>query len=656
MKTLAGVLLGLGLVGCSGDDGGPTGGNNNDNVSLEPGRAVSDSIGPSGGSLTATSSSGVKYTLAFPAGALETFTSISMTPVKAIDSLGVSGLAGAVQLEPSGLKLGKPAVLSIENGGSPGAGLFLVGFNYEGDAESVAAGLVKDSSGVLQILVQHFSGAGAAFATLGQIQALAPSGPGNQSQTYINQLVTLAQASPRDFAAEAGVMRTWMDSVIVPNLANAVNDVALIIAVGDYTFWTQTEIAFGITGADPAFQPERDQAAQAALANIRQAVGDNNSECSANDDLDHANGVLFWQTVAHDFGLDTPANGLDRQSVLNTLCVEIAFLNVTYPNPPVVGQPHSLDVEAELRFRSSGNIQVQPLSFTLTLSGTQQAGPINGLSDPLGNFTAVVTPAQPVMTIEISACLFTAQVPYADVCGTNIVFRGANDLTGTWTGPFTLTDLAFGSITPIQLNLTQNQNAVGGSFEVKVPNGPFGAVSGTLVGDTVFQFTLDGGAPCNGRVINGTARLINQRLEVFLSGPGCNGTQVSGTLFANRTTTPVQGVYLGTGQCSGDPACPIPGGYSFGTMVVQLGDTLFFEGASSFISFDSGISDFTAILSGGGFTGNDGDHGCIFAHVSCLPAPGGNLPLSGGISGTTLNGSYFETDSGFSETFNLQRQ
>ena len=80
---------------------------------LERGRTVSRSIGPAGGTVSATSAGGAAFALAIPAGAVSAPTTISLTPVKRIKGFPLRGPRFAVQLSPDGLALLEPATLTI---------------------------------------------------------------------------------------------------------------------------------------------------------------------------------------------------------------------------------------------------------------------------------------------------------------------------------------------------------------------------------------------------------------------------------------------------------------------------------------------------------------------------------------------------------------
>ena len=526
------------VLACGSDTSGPGGGGGT-RLSLDQHAAVEDSVTAAGKVLTATSH-GVTYTLSIPAGAVKVPTSITMTPVTAIDSLGLSRLVGAVDLQPQGLVLGKAATLRIAVSHAPGAGEGLVGFNYEGDADSLAPLLTVDSSAAIVLSIRHFSGAGAAYATLPEIQAFFPHPAlSNNTQAYVDSMFQLMTTSPRDFVAEQALMRLWFSNIVLPALQAAPNDVALLYAMSEYDYWRNVQTTGHLIPNDPLFQPQRDTFALEALPVLQLAAGENNTACATLKDIGFASNVLYWQDVAHGLGVDTVGSGLDRATILAGLCVQVSFLNVAYPDPATVGVPHSLDVEVELRFPSDGSLLIQPFAMTITPVGMQQAGPITGFTDALGNFTTVLTPTQTTISVGIQACLFSAQVPYADVCGTNGVLQGATDLSGAWSTANFLTDIA-------DVVITQNQNAVHGDY-ANVPNEVGTSVTGTftatLSNDTLFNFTLDAdtrfGFGCPG-TFTGPASVRAAGNEIFASvtGPSCTQGTVSFGLLFYRVTTP----------------------------------------------------------------------------------------------------------------------
>ena len=83
-------------------------------VTLDPARAISKTLGDTGGFLEATDSRGTRYRLVVPPGALLGSLEVTMTPVATIGALPFSGgLRGAVYLQPEGILFGQSALLTI---------------------------------------------------------------------------------------------------------------------------------------------------------------------------------------------------------------------------------------------------------------------------------------------------------------------------------------------------------------------------------------------------------------------------------------------------------------------------------------------------------------------------------------------------------------
>ena len=409
------------IAGCGNDNGhSPSAGGK---VSLDQGAAVHDSVTAAGKVLTATSH-GVTYTLDIPAGAVQVPTVISMTPVTGIDGLGVTSLIGAVDLQPQGLVLGVPARLRIAAPHTAPSGTVLLAFGFEGDGDSLEARLPTDSAGGITISVSHFSGGGAAFATLGQIQTFLPHGFSPVSRSYVDSLFVLSLLDPRDFLGEQNLMREWFTVVVLPSAQNAGNDVALLRAVSEYNKWRGTGTPANLIPDDPLFANERAQFAAAALTKLQQAVAQNNTVCAADRDLAFANNVLYWQTVADELGLATVANGLDRTGVVEGLCLHILITDSSYPNPVQPQQTASLDLLAGVQYGNQPNLDPGLFLWRLDITGSTADGTVQGLSGADGSFTHVILPSgQASLVVAISACLNAPEVPYADVCATGNLVR-----------------------------------------------------------------------------------------------------------------------------------------------------------------------------------------------------------------------------------------
>ncbi len=80
----------------------------------DPSRTSTATIPTTGGQVTTTASNGLAYTLAFPAGAVTTATSVSIAPlVSAANVPGVGSFALGLRAEPSGLRFETPATLTM---------------------------------------------------------------------------------------------------------------------------------------------------------------------------------------------------------------------------------------------------------------------------------------------------------------------------------------------------------------------------------------------------------------------------------------------------------------------------------------------------------------------------------------------------------------
>lgn len=87
-------------------------------LSLDRDEARARTIGPAGGTISATGADAARYTLRLPKGALLGETRITMTPVRSLGGLPLDGgMVAAVHLEPDGLALMAPATLTIDRKG-----------------------------------------------------------------------------------------------------------------------------------------------------------------------------------------------------------------------------------------------------------------------------------------------------------------------------------------------------------------------------------------------------------------------------------------------------------------------------------------------------------------------------------------------------------
>src|SRR2546423_15440219 len=132
-RWLGAAAVALIALGCGDSGTGPSAGG----LTLESAARVSGRVGAGGDTLTATSSSGARYSLGIPASAVRDTVTITVTPVTAARSgaLAKAHLVAAVRMEPSGTVFARAAALTIElpAGVDPTK---VVGFLADGDGGS----------------------------------------------------------------------------------------------------------------------------------------------------------------------------------------------------------------------------------------------------------------------------------------------------------------------------------------------------------------------------------------------------------------------------------------------------------------------------------------------------------------------------------------
>jgi hypothetical protein len=117
-------------------------------VEFDTSATVSQKIGPAGGTISVLDSSSVSYELSIPPNALEQEMDISLIPLSDLSEWPLDGeMIGAIGIEPEGLVLNEPAILTIT---PPSAtipdGFATVGFSFEGYGGEFALRPVNDSA------------------------------------------------------------------------------------------------------------------------------------------------------------------------------------------------------------------------------------------------------------------------------------------------------------------------------------------------------------------------------------------------------------------------------------------------------------------------------------------------------------------------------
>lgn len=386
---LAAVLMLAALLSGCGGDGAPTT-PAGANVTVDAARRAAATIGPGGGSLSATSDAGVVFRLDVPAGALPVPIEIAMTPIRAIDGLPYSGgLTGAVQLEPSGLVLVRPAFLTIVTAADLTGDQRLVGFNFEGDGAAFTPTAAIDGAGGISVPVPHFSGAGAAAAV-----------PGDPDYDYCTdpdialRILCIAQADPGRRDKFLTAAREYLNDIVVPAVRGD-TDLGLRDAVIDrYLRWLSLVDYFAAEyqAEDWLAVLEADHAAAQELiaARLREGIATLKADlCSSRRDIETLIAIFEFDWLAQATGLNALEYGLTGEQTMAGLCAEVVVENFQLPDPMPVDQDVSVDVDLRLDL---GGVPVEA-PFQVNLSGNLDLGEdfarCCGRTNANGEFTAV---------------------------------------------------------------------------------------------------------------------------------------------------------------------------------------------------------------------------------------------------------------------------
>ena len=227
-------------------------------VTLDTERSASAVVPTSGGTVSTSATDGSRFTLSLPPDASLDTREISLTPVSAIEGLPLSGdLVAAVQLEPEGLSLLKPATLTIELP-APVPAEDLMGFAYHGSGEGFYLTPLEVNGTTLTFQLTHFSGVGAAEGTAADCEAIEERGllPEDRAQQRLACVLKNAGNNPENLSNEdleviEDIFRDWYLASVQPNIdaanqcwleANSLEDcntanTLMTVATNEYLKW-----------------------------------------------------------------------------------------------------------------------------------------------------------------------------------------------------------------------------------------------------------------------------------------------------------------------------------------------------------------------------------------------------------------------------------
>jgi hypothetical protein len=416
-----------------------------------------------------------------------------MTPVKSIHSLPLSGgLAGAVELKPSGLVFARAAVLRIHTAKTPGTGEQVAGFATNGDLSSRSLSMSATGSGEFAVLVSHFSVAGAGFGTTQDVSQFSVS-PSEAIEGLFNQIMAIP--TPWDPASKAQAVQLGHDAfhqVVLPGLQNADDDAALLDAVANYDRWRYMLDFIDLDGDVPienlggaavhqvpdGFGDDVSQAGETAADALKAAISENNGVCGQQASLTALANIFFWQGQAAQFGVEDVAHGLDINSVLDGICAQVEFGVSSFPVIMRAGVPYNVSMYLGVRFENGTTVSAS-LQVDLTGSNLSIQSPSGRTIDTgygFSEYTSVMTaPADDEITLSGRACLVLpgTTTPSA-LCGevqiTSYTDPSSVDLSGTWVISihYGCTNATGDTVDDAQdvFTLTQNQDAISGSLDL----------------------------------------------------------------------------------------------------------------------------------------------------------------------------------------------
>jgi hypothetical protein len=290
----------------------------------------------------------------------------------------------------------------------------LFGFSSANDGTGMQLKLPTVRNGGIEVLVAHFSNAGAAAATPEEAaQGLAPNQDPGESDFWVREML-LGDRLP---ATVGENFLSWFNGVVSPRLAAAASgtDDAILEALGAYETWTQAigevpkTFGFGPAGEAEmlgllAAQIER---AKTLMSDILRARLDADlAACRTTPGVGSVESASLMQQLAARNGLDTPERSLDRAGFLRKInaCLRPVLDPAKLPDALSVGQPQSLDLRAQVVLNGQPNPVGLPFQFTVTPTGAAVATPV-GFSDVAGRFTTVFTPSVDTPSFNVRACL-----------------------------------------------------------------------------------------------------------------------------------------------------------------------------------------------------------------------------------------------------------
>jgi hypothetical protein len=586
---LAAGLAALALAACGGGGSGPASPPPAP-LQLDSSKAVTQTVGAAGGSLTATAGDGTRYTLTVPAQALRQDVAITLTPIAALGGLPAGvGLAGGAHLGPEGQTFDVPITLTILLPTTPASAP--VPFAYAGELQQRRLYPATLAGSTITFDIVHFSGYA---ALIGQLELISgpvgyippPSSAGDQAlQTLVN--LSLQPPSTARIPGMVAALRGWLDNTVKPavvavqaltsiDVDPAANASAVTAVSGVHSDLYVFSIALkyavlaGVNVGELAgIQADYRVAVRDAARHVMPLF---NTACSQFPSawILAVLEVFAWQQLAHGSGAADIEPMLERAAVLQALCIQVAYDpngGVDFPTGIQPGQTGTLSVRAGYSI-NGGPVRFDQNMLLSTLGTNTSTDPLVGANEPVAAGATYVQqflwePATPEMRIRVDACLAGEVFEVLrQVCQQAFVVRG--------------TPLA--SCPRYEVNVRGESN-ISRDFFVNASAGfsqPGAYGSATLGGNMTLSLTsaYAGTSTANGALVYrvDASRASGSSFDVVWQWSGSSDIHLSGSCTASLT---VGGVTRSFTAATTDPNGTRFGNYDFSLpMTVRHGDLI----------------------------------------------------------------------------------
>lgn len=332
---------------------------------LNTGAAVSATIGPEGGAISAGGA-----VLSIPPGAVPVPTLITVTPLSGIAGSPLAGIVGGALFEPDGLHLVQPATFSVPAppGAAPGS---LIGFAFEGAGTDFHLLPASVADGLASIVVSHFSGGGVAVPTqaeINQVMTYQPTpGQASAEQAIAAALANGSLSNELRLDAIAAALRAWYQQSVNHGLQiSATERIEFFeLAIGEWFGWLGMIQEYGV---DDRLAPEMQTAQAQALIAAKAQARAHLDRCTGVGDLRAPFRALL--RLAGTLNLwDAPIgegnSGLPAAAALDTSCMWVEIDGVAYPPAFASDRQNAFGADASAHFFNGPTRFDVPLSMEL---------------------------------------------------------------------------------------------------------------------------------------------------------------------------------------------------------------------------------------------------------------------------------------------------